>query len=72
MKELGETFKAESETADLWLLNRMRIRQSLLQPYIYPGQERWSPGRLRVWKLEFRELWSNPRVRAAADCGETD
>ena len=30
----GETFKAESETADLWHLNGMRIRQSLLQPYI--------------------------------------
>ena len=51
-------------------LNRMRIRQSL-QPYI-PGQERWSPGRCSDWELEFRGLWSNPRSRAAVDCGEMD
>ena len=41
-------------------LNGMRIRQSLPQPYI-PGEGRG------VWGL-----WSDPRLRAAVDCGETD
>ena len=49
-------------------LNGMRIRQSLLQPYI-------SQTRMQVpWKVQQLEagvwgLWSNPRVRAAVDCG---
>ena len=48
----------------------MRIRQSLLQPYIH-----WT-GTLVPWKAQQLGagvgLWSNPRVRAAVDCGETD
>ena len=52
-------------------LNRMRIRQSLPQPYTPQAGMKvpWNAQRLRagVWGL-----WSNPRVRAAFDCGETD
>ena len=52
-------------------LNGMRIRQSLPQPYI-----RWR-GTQVPWKVQqlgagFLGLWSNPRARAAVDCGETD
>ena len=51
-------------------LNGMRIRQSLLQPYIH-----WT-GTLVPWKAQQLGagvgLWSNPRVRAAVDCRETD
>ena len=53
-------------------LNGMRIRQSLPQPYI-PWTETQVPWRLQ-WRLGVGVwgLWSNPRVRAAVDCGETD
>ena len=52
-------------------LNGMRIRQSLLQPYIS-----WT-GRQIPWKAQQLEagvkgLWSNPRVSAAVDCREMD
>ena len=52
-------------------LNGMRIRQSLLQPYIC------QKGTLVPWKGQqlgagVKGLWSNPRVRAAVDCRETD
>ena len=52
-------------------LNGMRIRQSLLQPYIP-----WT-GMQVLWKAqwlgaEVEGLQSNPRARAAVDCGETD
>ena len=52
-------------------LNGMRIRQSLPQPYIL------QIGMQIPWKVQrlgtgVEGLWSNPRVRAAADCGETD
>ena len=48
----------------------MRIRQSL-QPYIS------KTGMQIPWKVQWLVagvygLWSNPKVRAAVDCGETD
>ena len=52
-------------------LNKMRIRQSLLQPYIpqtgmqVPWKAQWLGA--GVWGL-----WSDPRERAAVDYGETD
>ena len=51
--------------------NGMRIRQSLLQPYTS------QTGMLVPWKVHWLAagvygLWSNPKVRAAVDCGETD
>ena len=52
-------------------LNGMRIRQSLPQPYI-PRTETlvsWKPQQLGAG---VQGLWSNPTVRAAVDCGETD
>ena len=52
-------------------LNRMRIRQSLPQPHVPQTETQvpWKPQRLGagVWGL-----WSDPRVRAAVDCRETD
>ena len=50
-------------------LNGMRLWQTLPQPYI-PQTEM-----LVSWKgqqLGVKGLWSNPRARAAVDCGETD
>ena len=52
-------------------LNGMRIRQSLPQPYIHQA------GTGSSWKEQqlgagVEGLWSNPRVRAAVDCRETD
>ena len=45
-------------------LNGMRIRQSLLQPYV--PQMAQQPG------AGVQGLWSNPRARAAVDCRDTD
>ena len=42
----------------------MRIRQSLPQPYI-PQTVQWLAAGIQG-------LWSNPRARAAVDCGEMD
>ena len=47
------------------------MRQSLLQLYIS------QTGMLVSWKTQqlaagIKGLWSDPRVRAAVDCGETD
>ena len=39
--------------------NGMRIRQSLLQPYI-SGQEHGSPGRGSGWELEVRDYGAIP------------
>ena len=52
-------------------LNGMRIRQSLMQPYIP-----WT-GMLVPWKAQqleagVRSCEEQPRVKAAADCGERD
>ena len=52
-------------------LNGMRIRQSLLQPYIP------QTGTLVPWKVQWlgagvSVLRSNPRVRAAIECREMD
>ena len=49
----------------------MRIRQSLPQPYISRAgtQVSWKGQQLGAGG---QGLWSNPSVRAAVDCGETD
>ena len=49
----------------------MRIRQSLLQPYILQTgtQVPWKVQKLGTGVYGF---WSNPRARAAVDCRETD
>ena len=49
-------------------LNGMRIRQSLPQPYIS------RTGTRVPWKVKQLGLgvWSDPRVRAAVDCRDTD
>ena len=51
-------------------LNGMRIRQPLLQPYI-PWTGTQVPWRVQRLGAGVWGLWSNPRVRAAVDCGET-
>ena len=52
-------------------LNRMRIRQSLLQPY-KPQTGTWVPWKAQWLGAGVWGLWSNPRARAAVDCGEID
>ena len=52
-------------------LNGMRIRQSLLQPYI-PWTEMLVPWKVHWLAAGVYGLWSNPKVRAAVDCRETD
>ena len=49
----------------------MRIRQSLLQPY-KPQTGTWVPWKVQWLGAGVWGLWSNPRARAAVDCGETD
>ena len=49
----------------------MRIRQSLLQPYIS------RTGMQVPWKVQWQEdkvwgMWINSRARASVECGETD
>ena len=51
-------------------LNRMRIRQSLPQPYI-PWTGTQVPWKVQWLRAGVWGLGSNPRVRAAVDCGET-
>ena len=67
----GEIFKAESETADLWQ-PKWNENQTVLAATI-PSQT----GTLVPWKAQrlgagVWGLWSNPRVKTAAHCGETD
>ena len=52
-------------------LNGMRIRQSLPQPYI-PQTGTWVPRKAQWLEAGVWGLWSDPRVRAAVDCRETD
>ena len=49
----------------------MRIRQSLLQPYI-PWTGTQVPWKVQQLGAGVQGLWINPRVRAAVDCEETD
>ena len=49
----------------------MRIKQSLLQPYI-PWTGRLVPWTAQQLGASVWGLWSNPRVRDAADCREAD
>ena len=62
----GETFKAESETSDLrqpeWNEN-----QTVLATAVHTPDRDAGPLEGAVVGL-----WSNPRARAAVDCGETD
>ena len=51
-------------------LNGMRIRQPLLQPYI-PRAGMQIPWKAQRLGAGVEGLWSNPRARAAVDCGET-
>ena len=52
-------------------LNGMRIRKSLLQPYI-PWTGTYFPWKVQQLGAGVWGLWINPRVRAAVDCRETD
>ena len=60
----GETFKAESEAADLWQ-PKWNENQTVLAAAIHtPDGQQLGAG--------VQGLWSNPRARAAVDCRETD
>ena len=52
-------------------LNGMRIRKSLLKPYI-PWTGTYFPWKVQRLGAGVWGLWSNPRVGAAVDCRETD
>ena len=52
-------------------LNGMRIRQSLPQPYILQAETR-VPWKVQCLGAGVWGGWSDPRVRAAVDSGETD
>ena len=52
-------------------VNGMRIRQSLLQPYI-PWTGKQVPWKVQQLGAGVQGLWRNPRARAAVDCGEMD
>ena len=65
----GETFK--SETADLWQ-PKWNEKQTVLATAI-----RTPTGTSVRWKVQWLRagvwgVWSNPRVRAAVNCGERD
>ena len=52
-------------------LKGMRKRQSLSQPYI-PRTGRRVPWKVQWLGAGVWGVWSDPKVRAAVDCGETD
>ena len=52
-------------------LTGMRIRQSLPQPYILQAETR-VPWKVQCLGAGVWGGWSDPRVRAAVDSGETD
>ena len=52
-------------------LNGMKIRLPLLQPYI-PQTGMWVPWKAQQLGAGVWGVWSDPRLRAAVDCGETD
>ena len=52
-------------------LNGMRIRQSLPQPYI-PQTGMQVPWKAQQLGTGVWGLWTEPRSRAAVDCGEMD
>ena len=64
-----ETFKPESETADLWQPKWNENRQSLPQPYT-PWTRMQVPRKVQRLGAGVKELWSNLRVTAAVDYGE--
>ena len=52
-------------------LNEMRIRQSLLKPYI-PWIGMRAPWKVQQLGAGVWGVWSYPRARASVDCGEMD
>ena len=56
----GETFKVESETADLWQ-PKWNENQTVLRSHTYTGQGCRSPGRHKGWELEFGDCGAIPR-----------
>ena len=65
----GETFKAESETADLWQ-PKWNENQTVLAIHTPDRNAGLLEGTAAgSWSLG---LWSNPRARAAVDCREMD
>ena len=67
----GETFKAESKTADLWQ-PKWNETETVLAAAILSQDRNEGPLEGKVagsWSLG---LWSNPRVRAAVDCEQMD
>ena len=60
----GETFKAESETAGLWL-PKHRESDSPCSSHTYPRQGPQEGAAAGSWRLG---AWSDPRVSAAVDC----
>ena len=67
----GETFKAESETADLWQL-KWNENQTVLATAICTLDRDTGPLEGTVAGSWCIGLWSNPRARAAVDCEEMD
>ena len=70
LSESGETFKAESETADLWQ-PKWNESQTVLAAAIHTLDRNADPleGTMaRSWSLGIVD----PRARAAVDWGETD
>ena len=61
----GQMSESKEKHLRLSSLNGMRIRQSLLQPYIPQMQ---TPGRCSSWELEFRVYGAIPGRGAAVNC----
>ena len=68
----GETFKAESEPADLWQL-KVNENKTVLTPAKHTT-DTGTQVRQKAQQLGAGAWgrWNNPRARAAVDCGETD
>ena len=67
----GETFKAESETTDLWQPKQNK-NETVLAAAIQTLDRNTGPWKLQWLGAGVWGLWSNPRARAAVDCGEMD
>ena len=67
----GETFKAKSETADLWQL-KWNENQTVLATAICTLDRDTGPLEGTVAGSWCIGLWSNPRAKAAVDCREMD
>ena len=67
----GETFEAESETADLWQ-PKWSENQTALATAIHTPDRETGPLQGTAAGSWSTRLWSNSRVRAAVDCGKND